>query len=44
MGFRRYVVEGMPNEKYAPYLLTVFFFVFTNNILGLIPISPEVQT
>ncbi|HEY6913611.1 MAG TPA: F0F1 ATP synthase subunit A [Paludibacter sp.] len=31
---------GKGYEKYAPYLLTVFFFVFTNNILGLIPIFP----
>jgi len=27
-------------EKYMPYLLTVFFFIFLNNILGLIPIFP----
>lgn len=26
--------------KYLPYLLTVFFFVFFNNLLGLIPIFP----
>ncbi len=25
-------------EKYMPYLLTIFFFIFLNNILGLIPI------
>jgi len=31
---------GKGYEKYAPYLLTVFFFVFINNILGLIPIFP----
>lgn len=31
---------GKGYEKYAPYLLTVFFFVFTNNVLGLIPIFP----
>jgi F-type H+-transporting ATPase subunit a len=31
---------GKGYEKYAPYLLTVFFFVFTNNILGLIPFFP----
>lgn len=27
-------------RKYAPYLLTVFFFIFTTNVLGLIPIFP----
>ena len=27
-------------EKYTPYLLTIFFFIFLNNILGLIPIFP----
>jgi len=27
-------------QKYMPYLLTVFFFIFLNNILGLIPIFP----
>lgn len=27
-------------RRYAPYLLTVFFFIFTNNLLGLIPIFP----
>lgn len=26
--------------KYAPYLLTCFFFIFTSNILGIIPIPP----
>lgn len=31
---------GKGYEKYAPYLLTVFFFVFINNIMGLIPIFP----
>lgn len=30
-----------PNyKKFAPYLLTVFFFIFVNNIMGLIPIFP----
>jgi F-type H+-transporting ATPase subunit a len=28
------------HEKYMPYLLTVFFFIFFNNLLGLIPIFP----
>lgn len=31
---------GKNYKKFAPYLLTVFFFIFVNNILGLIPIFP----
>lgn len=27
-------------DKYLPYLITVFFFIFINNLLGLIPIFP----
>lgn len=27
-------------EKYLPYLLTIFFFIWINNMLGLIPIFP----
>ncbi|MEI7491858.1 MAG: F0F1 ATP synthase subunit A [Bacteroidota bacterium] len=27
-------------EKYMPYLLTIFFFIFLNNVLGIIPIFP----
>jgi F-type H+-transporting ATPase subunit a len=27
-------------ERYMPYLLTVFFFIFLNNLLGLVPIFP----
>ena len=27
-------------EKYMPFLLTLFFFIFLNNLLGLIPIFP----
>lgn len=27
-------------EKFMPYLLTSFFFILTNNILGLIPVFP----
>ncbi len=27
-------------EKYMPYLLTVFFFIFLSNIIGLFPIFP----
>jgi F-type H+-transporting ATPase subunit a len=42
-----YVVDNMiqPSigkgyEKYAPYLLTCFFFIFTCNVLGIIPFPP----
>ncbi len=28
------------HEKYLPYLLTVFFFIFLNNLMGLIPFFP----
>jgi F-type H+-transporting ATPase subunit a len=31
---------GPEHRKYAPYLLTVFLFIFTNNLLGLVPIFP----
>lgn len=31
---------GEHYERYFPYLLTVFFFIFFNNILGLIPFFP----
>lgn len=38
------VIKASIGEKhfrpYAPYLLTVFFFIFTTNILGLLPIFP----
>jgi F-type H+-transporting ATPase subunit a len=27
-------------HKYVPYLLTIFFFIFFNNLLGLVPIIP----
>lgn len=27
-------------KKYVPYLLTVFFFIFLNNLLGLVPFLP----
>jgi len=27
-------------EKYMPFLLTIFFFIFINNLLGLIPFFP----
>ena len=31
---------GPKYRKFAPYLLTAFFFIFVNNIMGLIPIFP----
>jgi len=31
---------GKNYKKFTPYLLTAFFFIFLNNILGLIPIFP----
>ncbi len=31
---------GQDYQRYAPYLLTVFFFIFFNNLLGLVPIFP----
>ena len=31
---------GKDYKKYSPYLLTVFFFIFLNNITGLIPLFP----
>jgi len=31
---------GHKYQKYVPYLLTIFFFIFLNNLLGLIPIIP----
>lgn len=38
------VIKGCVGEKhykkYAPYLLTVFFFILVTNLLGLIPIFP----
>lgn len=38
------VIKASIGEKhyrqYAPYLLTVFFFIFTCNLIGLIPIFP----
>jgi len=36
-------IPGLGKKKYArfmPFLLTVFFFIFFNNLLGLIPIFP----
>jgi F-type H+-transporting ATPase subunit a len=31
---------GKNYARYAPYLLTVFFFIFINNLMGIIPILP----
>ncbi len=31
---------GKDYRRYSPYLLTAFFFIFINNILGIIPIFP----
>lgn len=31
---------GKKYEKFVPYLLTVFFFILLNNLLGLIPVLP----
>lgn len=31
---------GKHYEKYMPYLLTIFFFIFINNLMGIIPIFP----
>ncbi|MEA5006233.1 MAG: F0F1 ATP synthase subunit A [Rikenellaceae bacterium] len=31
---------GENHEKFAPYLLTAFFFIFINNVMGLIPLFP----
>ena len=31
---------GPKYKKFAPYLLTAFFFIFINNLMGLIPIFP----
>lgn len=37
------ISQAMPAKqvkRYAPYLLTAFYFIFTSNLLGLIPIFP----
>ena len=31
---------GKDYRKFSPYLLTVFFFIFINNLIGIIPIFP----
>lgn len=36
----RAAIGEKKSEKYLPYLLTLFFFIFLNNLLGLVPIFP----
>ena len=31
---------GKDYKRYSPYLLTAFFFIFVNNLMGLIPVFP----
>ena len=31
---------GTKHEKFAPYLLTVFFFILINNLMGIVPFFP----
>ncbi len=31
---------GEDYRRYAPYLLTVFFFILVNNVMGLVPVFP----
>jgi F-type H+-transporting ATPase subunit a len=33
-------IGGKKYKKYMPYLLTVFFFIWLNNVMGLIPFFP----
>jgi F-type H+-transporting ATPase subunit a len=33
-------IEGPKYQRYVPYLLTIFFFILINNLMGLIPILP----
>ena len=43
MMIEEYVIKsciGKDYKKYSPYLLTAFFFIFINNIMGLIPVFP----
>lgn len=34
---------GKDYKRYAPYLLTAFFFILINNLMGLIPFFPAVR-
>ena len=36
----RKAIDEKNVDRYLPYLITVFFFIFINNLLGLIPIFP----
>lgn len=43
MSIRNDVIKpcvGEDYERFAPYLLTVFFFIFVNNLMGLVPFFP----
>lgn len=31
---------GKDYKRYSPYLLTAFFFIFVNNLMGLVPVFP----
>jgi F-type H+-transporting ATPase subunit a len=33
-------IGTMKYEKYLPFLLTIFFFIFVNNLMGLVPFFP----
>ena len=33
-------ISHSKHEKYVPYLLTIFFFIWLNNMLGLVPFLP----
>ena len=33
-------IPGKLGEKFAPYLLTAFFFILVNNLMGIVPVFP----
>ena len=33
---------GKDYKKFSPYLLTAFFFIFINNLMGLLPVFPDI--
>ena len=33
-------IPGNHSRKYAPYLLTAFFFILVNNLMGIVPVFP----
>ncbi len=39
-GVIKATVPGKNARRFAPYLLTVFFFIFVTNLIGLIPVFP----